>query len=428
MPPGFKAREVLFTEPSPLSPPRPHATIFYHYFHPDDVVSARHFTDLAEGLAARGWSVTAVPCVRGCREESAIFPMSSEHNGVAIRRVWRPNWRQASGKGRVLNASWMLGAWGARGMFGRRHQREVMIVGTDPILGVLSAIPWGMFRRKCGIAHWCFDLYPEAPIAEGMINGNSRPVRLLKRLLAVAYRRCDLIADLGSCMADLLKPYGSPARAVTLPPWALDEPATPTEPDPAARRELFGDAKLGLLYSGSFGRAHEYRDFLQLARLLRGSPIQLCFAGRGNRMDELKAAVGQDDRNISFAGFAPESELAKRLGACDLHLVSLREAWTGTVVPSKFFGALAAGRGVVFAGSPHSAIARWIEEHRVGWVLRPESLAKSAGELRQLAEAPGPLVAMRSHCHEVYAKHFSRERIIDRWDAELRKLLPQARE
>ena len=33
----------------------PHATILYHYFHPDDVVSARHFSDLAEGLVERGW-------------------------------------------------------------------------------------------------------------------------------------------------------------------------------------------------------------------------------------------------------------------------------------------------------------------------------------------------------------------------------------
>ena len=71
---------------------------------------------------------------------------------------------------------------------------------------------------------------------------------------------------------------------------------------------------------------------------------------------------------MRFAGFAPEAELEKRLTACDLHLVSLRPEWTGTVVPSKFFGALAAGRGVVFAGSPESAIARWIDEHQVGWV------------------------------------------------------------
>lgn len=406
-----------------MSSERPHATIFYHYFHPDDVVSARHFTDLAEGLVRRGWDVTAVPCRRGCRDESQTFPKRSEHNGIDIRRVWRPNLKQSSGKGRILNAAWMLSSWSLRGIVGKRHRKEVMIVGTDPILGVLSAIPWSIFRPKCGIAHWCFDLYPEAPIAEGMISEKSLSVRFLKRLLASAYRRCDLIADLGSCMADLIKPYGSNARAVTLPPWALDEPATPTEPDPKARQELFGDAKLGLLYSGSFGRAHEYKDFLELARLLRGAPIHFSFAGRGNRMDELKAAVSPDDRNVSFAGFAPESELAKRLGACDLHLVSLRDAWTGTVVPSKFFGALAAGRGVVFAGSRKSAIAGWIEQHKVGWVLDSTKLQETANELRQLAESPEPLVQMRSHCHDVYAKHFSREHIMDLWDAELRRLI-----
>lgn len=401
---------------------RPHATVLYHYFHPDDVVSARHLTDLAVGLAERGWRVTAVPCNRGCRDERREYPPAEEHQGVRIRRVWRPAFRQASARGRLLNAAWMLAAWGLRGMFGRRHRPEVMIVGTDPVLSVLSALPWRAARPGCAIAHWCFDLYPEAPIADGLVRADSWAVRLLRRLLAAAYRRCDLIADLGPCMAGLLRAYGSPARAVTLTPWALVEPDQPTEPDPATRADLFGDARLGLLYSGNFGRAHGYAEFLDLARMLRGEPVRLCFAGRGNRMDDLRAAVRPDDANVTFAGFAPESELEKRLGACDLHLVSLRPEWTGTVVPSKFFGALAAGRGVLFAGSPDSAVARWVREYRVGWVLTRDTLPEVAAALRELATDPTQLAALRSRCHAVYHAHFSKARQLDRWDEELRAL------
>jgi hypothetical protein len=35
--------------------------------------------------------------------------------------------------------------------------------------------------------------------------------------------------------------------------------------------------------------------------------------------------------------------LAARLSAADVHNISLREDWTATVIPSKFFGALAIG-------------------------------------------------------------------------------------
>jgi colanic acid biosynthesis glycosyl transferase WcaI len=400
-----------------------HLTLLYHYFHPDDVVSARLFSDIAEGMAARGWQVVAMPCRRGCRDESVEHSTEDTWAGGRIERVWRPNLQQASAKGRILNAAWMLAAWGWRAFTMPRHKNEVMVVGTDPILSVLVALPWKFFRPNAKVVHWCHDLYPEAAVSEGMVKPGSMPVRMLQRLLKHAYKRCSLIADLGPCMAALLKGYGSPARTATLTPWALVEPEGIAQPDAEVREKLFGpQAGLGLLYSGTFGRAHTYEEFLALARLLRESNVRFCFAGRGNRADELKKAVTPEDGNVTFAGFAPEAELEKRLTACDLHLVSLRPEWTGTVVPSKFFGALAAGRGVLYAGSPDSAIARWVREFRVGWVLDPANLQQVAAELRELAANPAALAALRERCFAAYRTHFSKEHQLGLWDTELRSL------
>ena len=39
---------------------RPRVLLAQHFFHPDDVVSARLFTDLGVGLSERGWDVTAL--------------------------------------------------------------------------------------------------------------------------------------------------------------------------------------------------------------------------------------------------------------------------------------------------------------------------------------------------------------------------------
>ncbi len=405
-----------------MSSKTPHAILLYHFFHPDDVVSARLFSDLAVGLVERGWRVTAVPCDRGCRDETTTYPAEEAWEGVTIRRVHRPQFPQATNLGRVMNSAWMLAGWATTAFRLPRARQEVVVIGTDPVLSVLAAVPWKAFRPASRVAHWCHDLYPEAPIADGMLRESSLLVRAVKRLLATAYRSCDLIADLGPCMAQLLAAYRSPARSAMLTPWALTEPAAPVEPDPATRHDLFGDAKLGLLYSGNFGRAHSSDEFLALADELEADPVRLCFAGRGNRMDELrKSAEGVS--NVTFAGFAPESELERRLGACDLHLVSLRPGWAGTVVPSKFFGALAAGRGVVYAGPPDSAIARWIEEFRVGWVLTPTTIPTIAAELRRLAASPTELAALDARCHAVYHDHFSKARQIARWDAELRRLV-----
>jgi colanic acid biosynthesis glycosyl transferase WcaI len=403
---------------------RPKITALYHYFHPDDVVSARHFSQFCEELVARGWQVEAIACTAGCRDERKAYPRAEEWNGISIRRVWRPRFRQASTLGRVLNAAWMIVAWSA-GIVGRRNgtRPDVLVIGTDPVLSVLVSWVVKRFRPAIRIAHWCYDLYPEAATAEGILRENSLLVRLLKRALRQAYRACDLVADLGSCMRTRLETYGHSCRKVTLVPWALSEPKVVLAPGRETRKQLFGEAAIGVLYSGNFGRAHSYEELLELARLLQDVSIRFCFGVRGNRVEELRAAVRRDDRNVSFAGFAPESGLAERLTAADVHMVSLRPNWTGVVVPSKFFGSLAVGRPVIFAGSREAALARWIEAYGVGWVLDRDSLEKVAGDLRRMAHAKDELACLQRRCHEVYQAHFCRRLIMDRWDRELRALL-----
>lgn len=431
--------------------------LLYHYFHPDDVISARLFSDLAEELVrskddeGKAPRVIAMPSIRSCHEGDASHPKRENWKSVEIWRVWRPNLKQASNKGRIINAIMMLVAWTWRAIITPRSRNEVMIVGTDPTFGVLAAIPWRIFRPRSKIIHWCHDLYPDAAVADGLFQEQSFLVRFLSWWLAIAYRRCDIIADLGICMYqrrlghDVVSARGKleadaplPSNYVELTPWSLVEPATAPSQDLETRRELFGEARLGLLYSGNLGRAHDFERFLKLARRLNVGfqPLEVtnqvgfesleapdressalpsqpcpafCFAGRGPRMEELKSMINAGDTNIRFAGFADEAQLEKRLAAADVHLVSLRDEWTGTVVPSKFFGALAAGRAVLFSGSPNSCIAQWIERYQLGWVLTDENIDAVASALIRLEDQPDERQALRTRCHEIYHQHFSKK-------------------
>ncbi len=406
----------------------PRVAVLYHYFHPDDVVSARHFADFCLSLAERGWQVEALPCNRGCREERVSYPLHEEWQSIVIHRVWRPRFRQASTLGRVLNTAWMLMAWSRLGLRSRQETPDVLVVGTDPVFAVLVAPVLKFFRPQLRIAHWAFDLYPESAIAGGMVRGDGLLVRVLHRLLRQAYAACDLVVDLGECMRARLAAYGHSARKATLVPWALAEPPTVASPDPEVRQKLFGDSQLGLLYSGNFGRAHSYAEILELARRLRGQSIHFSFGVRGNKATELRDALRPDDSNVTLAGFAPEAELVQRLTAADIHLASLRPEWTGLVVPSKFFGSLAAGRPVLFAGSRDSAIARWINQFGVGWVLDEHSQEAVAAQLCALKERPEQLTELQDHCHRVYQEHFCRRLVMDQWHQELQALLAPAQQ
>jgi hypothetical protein len=226
---------------------RPRLAALYHYFHPDDVVSARHFSEFCRELVARGWQVEAISCNVGCRDERRIYPRAEEWNGVSIRRLWRPRFRQASTLGRMLNAAWMLIAWSTT-IVGRRNgtRPDVLVIGTDPVLSVLVGWVVKRLRSTTRVVHWCFDLYPEAATAEGILQENAWSVRLLKQVLRVAYGACDLVADLGGCMRTRLEVYGHTCRKVTLVPWALSEPEDVLPSDPGTRQQLFGKAAIFL--------------------------------------------------------------------------------------------------------------------------------------------------------------------------------------
>jgi colanic acid biosynthesis glycosyl transferase WcaI len=401
----------------------PKVALLYHFFYPDDVVSARHFSDLAEGLARRGWEVEVLPSNRGCRNPADTYPARERWRGINITRVWRPRLAQSSSLGRIVNAAWMITAWSRIALRPRAARPDVVLVGTDPILSVLVALPLKWLRPEIKIAHWAFDLYPEAAIADGLVNPSDKMIRALTALLRRAYGNCDLIADLGLCMRGRLEAYGSLAARQTIVPWALAEESAPIAPEPDLRRRLFGDARLALLYSGNLGRAHPYREFLELARSLASTGIEFRWSVRGNAVDQLRSEIHESDTNIGMLGFVPESELARHLAVADIHLVSLKPEWSGVVVPSKFFGSLAAGRPVLFAGPEDSSVARWIREYRVGWVLNSTSFAEVAFRLRYLAEDPERLRELQAHCFNVYVTYFSRDTMMDLWAHEMFQLL-----
>ena len=120
-------------------------------------------------------------------------------------------------------------------------------------------------------------------------------------------------------------------------------------------------------------RSHDFESLLQLARACRaraGNEIAICFACTGTNLPALKAAVRPDDTNMRFAPFTDEATMRRRLEAADFHLGSLRPEYTGIVVPSKFFAALAVARPFIFAGTPTPA-SRVDRRARRGVVLEP---------------------------------------------------------
>ena len=403
----------------------PRLLLAYHFFHPDDVVSARIFSDFAAEQQRRGWQVSVVTSNRSCFDPTRRFGSFEEWNGVQIHRVFRPPWTQARPFQRLANSGWLTAAWLAR--IAELGPFDAVVVGSDPAFSPLLGRGLRRLLPAAALVHWCFDLYPEAIAAE-MGDGNA-VVRMLvpaaRQLMKWGYGAYDALVDIGPRMQERLASYGTRAVQRTLVPWALAAPPEAIVADPRARAELFPRAKLALLYSGTMGRAHDHRAFLELARACRarsGDDVAFCFSSRGNRQDELRAAVTADDTNVTLVPFADEAALQARLGAADVHLVSLQPEWAGIVVPSKFFGSLAVGRPVLYAGPGESEIARWIATYDVGLALGSGTLPAIVDRLHAFIGQPDDLGRWQANAFAIYQREFSKKVVNDRWDELLRAL------
>jgi hypothetical protein len=93
------------------------------------------------------------------------------------------------------------------------------------------------------------------------------------------------------------------------------------------------------------------------------------------------------------------------------------------VVPSKFFGALSAGRPILFAGIRESALGQWIEAHRVGWVLTEDTIEHVADQLIHYAASAEEQKRMREHCFRIYVQYFSKRRQLEEWHTLLQSVI-----
>jgi colanic acid biosynthesis glycosyl transferase WcaI len=394
----------------------------HHFFYPDDAVSSRHFSDFAEELSKRNWDVTVLTSNRYTfYPKKKISPSTEFWHGVKVIRSYRPGWDQANKYLRLASCLWIMLSWVLR--LRKIPAVDVVIVGSNPHFAALLFPFLRFFKSGKLLVHWCYDLYPEAIIADG---AEGLVKRLLYKFIAVmkwAYKSVDIMVDIGSCMRQRLAAYDHQAHSATLVPWAFVELDDLEEPDPLTRFELFGDADLALLYSGSLGKAHDFSLILSLARKLinRDPRVIFCFAGRGSRFNELREAIRPEDINIRIAPFVEKSKLGKRLNAADIHLLSLQPEWQGIVVPSKFFSSLAVGKPIIYVGPETSCIGKWIRQLNLGLVLTEKNVDAVADELLDISRNKERVRKWSENALSNYKLFFSKKIIMDQWDTLLRE-------
>jgi len=234
-----------------------------------------------------------------------------------------------------------------------RRTDEILFTGSPPFMIHLLA-PLNFALRK-QLTYRITDFHPECLIAE-----RGRPsvaLRLFRRWTVALRRRVDGFEVLGEDQRSRLLEIGIRPERIVLRRDTSPVPIPPgTEPLPIPA-ELAG--RRILLYSGNFGVAHDIETFLAGYRHhhQEGSGrVALWLNATGARADRLEEALRRENLPLHRSRPVPLPDLAHLLVTPDAHLVTLRDAFVGYVLPSKIYGCLESGRRLLYIGSPRSDV------------------------------------------------------------------------
>ena len=91
-----------------------------------------------------------------------------------------------------------------------------------------------------------------------------------------------------------------------------------------------------------------------------------------------------------------------------LGLVTQKPETTGSIVPSKVYGIMAAGRPLLYIGSRRATPARIIERFHCGWFIEAGASDQLVDLLTRLAQRPNEVRDAGDRARRAFVDHFDR--------------------
>ena len=363
------------------------------FFWPDSAATSQYLTDLANSLAEQGHHVEVI-C--GASAYASTGADGEAPPVVCHRIACAPFVKGAAGR-MWSYLSFFAGAF--RTAMDMPKSDVIVTLTTPPMLSILGTLLKGRRFEKHFI--WEMDLFPEALAGVGWVRESSWIVRFLGWIADWSRRKSDGIIALGECMRRRLISRGIPASKIHVAEnWADGRSIMPL---PARRT-----GPLVLLYSGNLGRTHDINTILDAMESLKDNPrFHFRFVGGGPRRKELADRCSQKNiTNISFAPYCRRDDLGSSLREGDIGLVTQRQECLGTVVPSKVYGLMAAGRPILYIGPRTSTSAEIVHRFHCGWQVDCGEGARVADLLQELEANRDLVIAAGIRGRRALVEHY----------------------
>ena len=290
-----------------------------------------------------------------------------------------------------LAYSTLAGVQGLRAGGSFRRADAVIAMSPPLTLGLTGRIVATV--RRAPLIFNVQDVFPDAAIETGAIS-NRAVIVVAHWLERLSYRVSAAVTVLSRDLADNVRaklPTADRDRVHEIPNFVDTDAITPGDRHTGFRTELgVGEGPI-VLYGGNVGFSQSLQLLLDAAYAM--PDVWFLINGDGAARAELETAA-DGLQNVLFRGYIEPERLSELLATGDIHVVPLKTGLARVSVPSKTYSIMAAGRPVLAAIDPGTAVPRILEESGGGVAVPPDDPDAFVAALRRLLDEPDTARAM----------------------------------
>ncbi len=385
----------MTNEPRSLRP----LVVLCPHFEPDTAPTGVVMSRIVEELVALGHTVhvvTALPWYRSHRVEPGWQGRLVRSENTPWGSITRVHPFAGRDKSNLVRRAVGFGAYSLLAglqclRVGGWFRRSGAVIAMSPPL-TLGLTGWVASRvRRCPLVFNIQDVFPDAAVETGAIS-NRTIIAAASWLERVSYLAADAVTVLSDDLRDNVVAKLQSARddragdtVHVIPNFVDTDAIVPADRATPYRTELgLGDGPV-VLYAGNVGFSQSLELVLAAARQL--PEVTFLINGNGAARASLETAA-IDIANLRFADYIEASRLPELLATGDIHVVPLRRGLGRVSVPSKTYSIMAAGRPVVAAIDPDTAVPRILAASSGGVTVPPDDAPAFIEAIRSMIEDP----------------------------------------
>ena len=384
--------------------------IITQYFYPSYAATAQLMTDLATGLSQKGYHVDIFTGSQADHTKPALS------NLLTVQRAFSPIASSTSILSKGISSIFFLLGGLKYLLFSLPHTTTLLIASNPPYAGLLGTI----FKIICGGKYYFLlqDIFPESAVMSGILQKNSFSFIFFSKLNYLTYKFADKILVLSTSMQCFLEnKYPELKHKIkVIENWALENIIGCDKQENDFAKQHNFDKNFTVLYSGNLGRLHDIETITEAAKILKDSPIQFVFIGAGAKTKLVEKAIQTDGlKNIILLPYQSREVLPLSLTACDISLVSLIPGAESIVAPSKLYGMLAAGRGIIAISATNSYIDKLLTNSNCGINIPPHNPQQLANLIYELANDNQRVKIMGEKARKIYESRYTFQRALEEY-------------